>query len=153
MPASLYSPPLTLGGHIWKPVPLPVRLTEVFLPHSLRLPVTRLHPQIASPPLLYSFLWSSGPVHVPRGWQGHHDANACLEKDWDPKMCRVGRWNCVSLPSFMAWQSKCSAWPFKTQEAVLNAYGDFFTDIFLSAVTFVALRCLTTTKKVFNCFV
>lgn len=111
MSASLYSPPLTLGGHIWKPAPLTVRLSEVFLPHSPRLPVTGLHPQIASPPLLYSFLWSGGPVHVPRGWQGHHNANPCLEKDWDPKMCCVGRWNCVSLPSFMAWQYKCSAWP------------------------------------------
>lgn len=101
MPASLYSPPLTLGGDICKSVPLKVRLTEIFPPYSSRLPVTPLHPQIASPLLLYSFAClrqSSGPVrrppqlYMPRGLQGHHNANLYLEEDWDPKTSLVGRW-------------------------------------------------------------
>lgn len=42
--ASLYSPLLTLGGDICKPVLLKVRFTELFPSHSLHLSVTHLHP-------------------------------------------------------------------------------------------------------------
>lgn len=153
MPVSFHSPPLTLGetfGSLrhWQRdslrcfclIPL-VYLSLVCILRWHLLPCSTALRARGGRVSLFTGLY------VPRGWHVHHNANPRLEKDWDPKMCRVGRWKSGTLPSFMAWQSKCSAWPFKTQNAVLNAYGDFFTGIFLSAVTFVALHMSHYSKK------
>lgn len=56
----------------------------------------------------------------------------------------------TAYPSPLLWPGNTSALhdlTFKTQDAVLNAYGDFFTDIFLSAVTFLALHMSHYSKK------
>jgi len=101
VPVSLYSPPLTLGSDICKPVPLTLTLIEVIPPYSLPLSVNHLNPQISSPLLLYSFACLRQPgghvhrsrhLHKPRGLQRYHNANPYLEEDWDPKMSLERRW-------------------------------------------------------------